>query len=203
MDTCLKLWSRICKFCTLFKIYNLDIFNPIWTGPPANPKKLRRGQNGISSLIGYFKVTMKLEKSFDDVIVISMLWSHHRFDVWPQLKSRFWGFLLNISKMVQVIFTKPCHFLDNYPQYVLKVKDRSIFDGREKSGIFVYDFGCVTELWAKIWNQKPKITPYTKFYLDPQKNSKDFIPLFLMLWQMENDDYDVIPSNWRWRHQVF
>ena len=69
----------------LFKIYNLDIFNPIWTGPPANPKKLRRGggggQNGISSLIGYFKVTMKLEKSFDDVIAISMLWSHHRFDV--------------------------------------------------------------------------------------------------------------------------
>ena len=52
--------------------------------------------------------------------------------------------------MVQAIFPNLCHFLDNYPQYALKVKDRSIFDGREKKWYFFYDFGCVTELWAKI-----------------------------------------------------
>ena len=65
MDTCLKLGSRICNFCTLFKPYNIDM---------ATPKNWGGGQNGISSVTGYFKMRMKLEKKVNnDVIVISML----------------------------------------------------------------------------------------------------------------------------------
>ena len=116
---------------------------------------------------------------------------------------RFWGFWLNISKWHNWFSPNVCHFLDNYPQSALKVKDRSIFDGREESGTFLTTLSVLLSFWAKIWNQKPKITLCTKFYLDPQKSSKHMIPLFLMLWHIENDDYDIIPSNWRWRYQIF
>ena len=79
-----------------------------------------------------------------------MLWPHHHFDVWPQLKSRrFWGFWLNISKWCNWFSPNICHFLDNYPQSALKVKDRSIFDGREEKWYFSYDFECITEFSRK------------------------------------------------------
>ena len=73
----------------------------------------------------------------------------------------------------------------------------------KENGTFLTTLSALLSFWAKISNQKPKITPFTKFYLDPQKNSEDMIPLFLMSWHIENDDYDIIPSNWRWRHQTF
>ena len=165
MNTCLKLGSRICNFSTLFKPYNLDI---------PTPKSWGGGQNGISSSIGYFKMRMKLEKKVNnDVIVISMLWPHHHFDVWPQLKSRFWGFWLNTSKWRNWFSPNVCHFLDNYPQPALKVKDRSIFDGREKKWYFSYDFECVTEFSGKDF-KLPHIPNFTLIHRKTAKTWSHF-----------------------------
>ena len=54
----------------------------------------------------------KLTKNFDDVMVVSILWRHYQCDV--KKVEGFRGFLLNISKMVQLIFTKLKSFLGNY-----------------------------------------------------------------------------------------
>ena len=48
-----KTWKSDLQLCTLFKPYNIDM---------PTPKNLGGGQNGISSLIDYFKMRMKLEK---------------------------------------------------------------------------------------------------------------------------------------------
>ena len=50
----------------------------------------------------------KLTKIFDNVIIIVILSRHHYFDVSRQLD--FQGFLLNILKTVQLIFTKLMSF---------------------------------------------------------------------------------------------
>ena len=98
-----------------------------------------------------------------------------------------------------------CHFLDNYPQSALNVKDRSIFDGREGKWYFSYDFECVTEFLGKDFKSKAQNYPiYQILSWSTEKQwREDMIPLFLMSWHIENDDYDIIPSNWRWRHQTF
>ena len=61
--------------------------------------------------------------------------------------------------MAQLIFTNVCHFLDNYPQSALKVKGRSIFDGREEKWYFSYDFESVTEFLGKDLKSKAQNYP--------------------------------------------
>ena len=163
----------------LFKTWksDLQLLHPFQTLQPwyTNPKNWEGGQNGISSSIGYFKMRMKLEKKVNnDVIVISMLWPHHHFDVWPQLKSRrFWGFWLNISKWRNWFSPNVSHFLDNYPQPALKVKDRSIFDGREEKWYFSYDFECVTEFSGKDF-KLPHIPNFTLIHRKTAKTWSHF-----------------------------
>ena len=53
----------------------------------------------------------KLTKNFDDVIVMLILWSHS--NATAEKVESFRGFWLNITKTVQLIFTKLMSFLGN------------------------------------------------------------------------------------------
>ena len=66
----------------------------------------------------------KLTKSFDDVVVISILLSHHHFDVSRLLKKPkvFKGVLLNISKTVQLIFIKLLSFFGQLSKVSFEIK---------------------------------------------------------------------------------
>ena len=54
----------------------------------------------------------KLTKMFDDVIVMLILWRHQ--NATAEKIEDFRGFLLNISKTLQLIFTKLMSFIGNY-----------------------------------------------------------------------------------------
>ena len=53
----------------------------------------------------------KLTKGFDDVIIMLILWRHQ--NATAEKVEGFRGFLLNISKTVQLIFTKIMSFSGN------------------------------------------------------------------------------------------
>ena len=96
-----------------------------------------------------------------------------------QLKKGFWGFLLNISKTVQLIFTKLMSFLGNCLYYLLKLKDwRQVIhcchgnqfmrdcwaknhDLREEKWHFytISNWYCVFELRFEIRSLKLPLTP--------------------------------------------
>ena len=63
----------------------------------------------------------KLTKSFDDAIVMLILWRHQ--NATAEKIERFRGLRLNISKTVQQIFTKLMSLLGNHISKVLKLKD--------------------------------------------------------------------------------
>ena len=63
----------------------------------------------------------KLTKSFDDAIVMLILWRHQ--NATAKKVEGFRGFWLNISKTVQLIFSKLMSFLDNHLQKLLKLQD--------------------------------------------------------------------------------
>ena len=104
----------------LFKTWksDLQLLHPFQTLQSwyTNPKKLGTRTKWHLLLNWLFQDEDETwEKVNNDVIVISVLWPHHHFDVWPQLKSRrFWGFWLNISKWHNWLSPNVCHFLDNY-----------------------------------------------------------------------------------------
>ena len=189
------LFKRQSKNRAFFQKY-FDL-RPPWANPRADPLAKQRSENptpgttkmcespGVvwgrwsgleltDTLIGYFKMRMKLEKKTNNnVIVISVLWPHHHFDVWPQLRSRrFWGFWLNISKWRNWFSQNVCHFLDNYPQSVLKVKDRSIFDGREEKWYFLTTLSALLSFGQRFEIKSPKLPHIPNFILIHRKTAK-------------------------------
>ena len=63
----------------------------------------------------------KLIKIFDGVIIMLILWGHQNERT--EKIADFRGFWLNISKTVQLMFTKLMSVLGNHIQKVLKLKD--------------------------------------------------------------------------------
>ena len=82
---------------------------------------------------------------------------------------------------------------------------KKIMIEEKTSGIFLTILCVLLSFWAKIWDQNTKGALYTKFSLNPQQNNEKMKTSshFFAAVTNQNNDYDVIPLNWRWRHQNF
>ena len=147
----------------------------------------------------------KLIKIFDVVIVMLILWRHQ--NATAKKVEGFRGFWLNISKTVQLIFTKLMSFLGNHLKKFFKLKDwRQVIhcghgnqfmrecwaknhDLREEKWHFCYWY-CVFELRFEIRSLQLPLTP--NFSLIHPETKKQ--------WRLSTSSV-VATSKWRlWRH---
>ena len=82
-----------------------------------------------------------------------------------------------------------CHSYHLLRQYLIKIEEMMPFSLKTQRFI---------TFWVQIWNQSPKIYPYTKFELDLKIRNVKFLR-----WRKSSEWWWCHRKNWRWRHQLF